>query len=493
MGLLLASAGALVSVTAGAATAASVDPIFKAGNVTCTDVMGPGFIELKVEPVADGTYSDGTLTVSVDEYDTASGEAFDFTANIPVQGVVVKGGPNANFYDYRPAGVLADTGLHAPVNADNGMYYGLSHISFCYKPFVPAGEITVDKTATGEWDRTVTWALDKKVDGQSSVSFSGEPGDSWTPTWEMDVTKTVVGPTNYHVYGDVKVVNSSNMTVTFDLADALDDGTIISLTCDGDYTLAPTEELNCEYDQAVADDSAESNTATVTPTATVPTGYTAFLGTPSDTADIQWSENLTGSDDALFEDPRLLISETLTDSKNYDVPETFTCPEEGSDAYVDNYYTETFVNTAYLTPTGETTMQDSASVTIVCQEHEGLTPGFWKQPQHLEYWAPTGYSPSQTLGSVFTGVPAANNTLLQALSYQGNNTITGAKQNLLRAGVAALLNASHPDVNYPLTTAEVIAQVNAGLASSDRGFVLSIKDQLDEYNNLGGVDLKWNQ
>ena len=44
----------------------------------------------------------------------------------------MKGGSNANLFDYRPAGDAADTALHAPVNPNNGTFYGLSHISFCF-------------------------------------------------------------------------------------------------------------------------------------------------------------------------------------------------------------------------------------------------------------------------------------------------------------------------------------------------------------------------
>jgi hypothetical protein len=40
-------------------------------------------------------------------------------------------------------------------------------------------------------------------------------------------------------------------------------------------------------------------------------------------------------------------------------------------------------------------------------------------------------------------------------------------------------------VNYPLTTAQVIAQVNAALASNDRSAMLTLASQLDSYNNLG--------
>jgi len=78
-----------------------------------------------------------------------------------------------------------------------------------------------------------------------------------------------------------------------------------------------------------------------------------------------------------------------------------------------------------------------------------------------------------------------NSTLRQALSFKGGSNITAAARILLRAGVAALLDSAHPDVNYPLTTAQVIAQVNAALASNNRITMLALASQLDAYNNLG--------
>ena len=78
-----------------------------------------------------------------------------------------------------------------------------------------------------------------------------------------------------------------------------------------------------------------------------------------------------------------------------------------------------------------------------------------------------------------------NRTLLQALNFQGGTTTLAAARILLRAAVAALLNAASPDVDYPLTVAQVIAQVNAALASGDRSTMLSLANQLDQFNNLG--------
>jgi hypothetical protein len=119
---------------------------------------------------------------------------------------------------------------------------------------------------------------------------------------------------------------------------------------------------------------------------------------------------------------------------------------------------------------------------------EGCTPGYWKQPQHLDAWGPTGYSPSQTLESVFD-VPDAfgldSATLLQALDFRGGSTLTGAARILLRQAVAALLNAAHPDVDFGLAPAEVIEQVNAALASGDRETILALAEELDVLNNEG--------
>jgi hypothetical protein len=50
--------------------------------------------------------------------------------------------------------------------------------------------------------------------------------------------------------------------------------------------------------------------------------------------------------------------------------------------------------------------------------------------------------------------------------------------------VAALLNAAHPDVDYPMTEQEVIDAVNDALGGS-RSDMLELAAELDELNNLG--------
>lgn len=117
---------------------------------------------------------------------------------------------------------------------------------------------------------------------------------------------------------------------------------------------------------------------------------------------------------------------------------------------------------------------------------EGLSHGYWKN--HPEDWV--GYDPSDTLGSIFT-LPASLSglgsfTLAEALDFGGGPALVDKAKILFVQAVAALLNAAHPNIDYPLTVAEVIADVNAALATEDPVVIEALKDLLDGYNNLGG-------
>jgi hypothetical protein len=137
---LAALAAALGLFTVLPASAAHVAPTVEPGNATCPT----GTTELKVEPVVSGTFSDGTLTVTL----VVTGATFDWTSNIGVDVVIVKGGPNSNFYDYRPGESTGDTGLHAPINPKTGEPFGLSHISFCYDVEAPTTTTSTTTTTT---------------------------------------------------------------------------------------------------------------------------------------------------------------------------------------------------------------------------------------------------------------------------------------------------------------------------------------------------------
>jgi hypothetical protein len=92
------------------------------------------------------------------------------------------------------------------------------------------------------------------------------------------------------------------------------------------------------------------------------------------------------------------------------------------------------------------------------------------------------------LESVFDvpdGLGLDHDILLVALSYRGGGSTPAAARILLRTSVAALLNAAHPDVNYPRTAAQVTGEVDATLAGGERAAMLDLASQLDGDNNLG--------
>jgi hypothetical protein len=117
---------------------------------------------------------------------------------------------------------------------------------------------------------------------------------------------------------------------------------------------------------------------------------------------------------------------------------------------------------------------------------EGCTPGFWKT--HPDLWH--GYDTDELIGDVFI-IPAelsdlADDTLMDALNYDGGDGAIGMARNLLRAAVAAILNAADPDVNYAIgDPQDIIDMVDTALASLDRDEMETLKDDLDDYNNAG--------
>lgn len=110
---------------------------------------------------------------------------------------------------------------------------------------------------------------------------------------------------------------------------------------------------------------------------------------------------------------------------------------------------------------------------------QGCTPGYWKQPQHFDSWAV--YAQTDSYDSVF-GVTAfpSSLTLLAALQQGG-----GGINALGRHSAAALLNAVSPNVDYPITSAQVIALTQAALNSGSKTLVEQTKNQLESYNQLG--------
>jgi hypothetical protein len=139
---------------------------------------------------------------------------------------------------------------------------------------------------------------------------------------------------------------------------------------------------------------------------------------------------------------------------------------------------------------------------------EGCRSSFWDNNPGL--WC-AGYAPENLVGEYFT-VPLelrglGDDALQDALEYRNgpylmpnepdkDSRLDGANvdgdlfamkaaRDLVRHAVAALLNACHEDIDYPMSEADVIAGVNGVLATLDRGTMNGLKNTLHDYNNSG--------
>jgi hypothetical protein len=114
----------------------------------------------------------------------------------------------------------------------------------------------------------------------------------------------------------------------------------------------------------------------------------------------------------------------------------------------------------------------------------GCTPGYWKQSQHFFRWG--GIPQTQSFNATFNVTPSqsgfANSfSLLDALKNGG-----GGIAALGRQGTAAYLNSRTPGMNYPYTTAQVIALVHDAIVSGNANTIESAKNTLEASNSLEG-------
>lgn len=124
---------------------------------------------------------------------------------------------------------------------------------------------------------------------------------------------------------------------------------------------------------------------------------------------------------------------------------------------------------------------------------EGCTPGFWKNNADKKgavAWV--GYTPTQKFSTVF-GVAQftikgngkatiTNPSLSESLGANGSGI------NLLaRSAVAALLNASNGDINYPMSVGDIIDAVQDAINDivDPDAAIQALGEELDEYNNYG--------
>lgn len=356
--------------------------------------------------------------------------------------------------------------------------------------------LQVTKDADTSFDREYDWGILKEVVGTSSVEV---PGGTTTATFSYRVTVNVEGSTdsNWAVTGTVSIYNPNPTrdAVLTSLTDVISPAIAADLECDWDdeNVIPAGETVECTYDETLPDGTSRTNTATATQQnyAFHHTNAPVAGGTKqyTDTANVTFGNTPDNVTDECAD---------VTDSEYGDLGEVCV----GDAPLVETYdltwdldpaaacgVPQAFVNIATVTEQDtEESANDDATVTVTvqCAGFAGCTPGFWKTRTIDAVWGPTTYSPNTLLSAAFSNLNGFNSTtMIQALNFGGGPGVNGAKQILLRAAVASLLNSTHPDVSFEKSTAEVIAAVNAALASNDRNAILALATTLDNHNNEG--------
>lgn len=190
--LLLASSGAW---------AASVLPTTYPGNFTGCDDL-PGVANWQglggssgSAPVDGQSYNLGVAgqTITFNYTPPNQMQYIGFSATMPMDYVVVKGGNAYNVFHYVP-GVTSDTNLYAP-DSGSGQPADVSHVAYCFTPR-PTGE----KTAGASWKRYTDWSIDKGATPEQIVMLDGD-------SHQVDYTVTATALTRqlYRVAGTITV------------------------------------------------------------------------------------------------------------------------------------------------------------------------------------------------------------------------------------------------------------------------------------------------
>lgn len=189
---------------------------------------------------------------------------------------------------------------------------------------------------------------------------------------------------------------------------------------------------------------------------------------------IQYSGTVTNCGNLTISD--ITLEDIAGALKDYPTPQGFTLNPGGYVTYSGSYIPSTSPSTDTVTAKGIYTwnsasyfIEDSASATCTISGgpgNEGCTPGFWKN--YPDMW-PYPYKGDTQVLEAFGCAIDGFNTLWDAISARG-----GGINKLARHGVAALLNAADPYVNYPLSIEEV----------KDAICIYMNADLLAEYNEL---------
>ena len=367
---LIAAAALLAS---SGAWAASVQPTSYDGNFTSCSQLGiPGLIggSSGSAPTDGQTYDLGHgQSITFDYNPDGQNRYLDFSATVPMDYVVIKGGDGYNVFHYDPA-LMADTQLYAPNNA-SGQPAGVSHVAYCFLP-KPTGS----KSANASWKRYTDWQIVKTVSPDNIKMFDGDSHDV-----EYTVTATPTTRGEYRVAGTITVNDpfSAGWSVeeVVDTMQFTGNATQFSLQWDGAGgdadTMACSDPagaaiLSCSYEFVLQSTTypfllsatGGVNAAGITAKKggqTYVFATTAPFSIPANPAQ-SYGDNFSVDDSLLGGNPDHVFARGGSYVWTY--PRTFTC--DGDEGKHDNTATGTWSTG----PGTNGTASDSASVTVDC-------------------------------------------------------------------------------------------------------------------------------
>jgi flagellar basal body rod protein FlgG len=475
--LALILLGAFAIAQPAPAAASHVTPTVISGNPSCTDLGYDFGYKPQPEPPPSGTYSfpgDPINTVTIN----SDGTYFDWSSTLGIDAVIVKGGSNANVYAYDPpAESFGDTGLHSPINPNNGSPYAISHIEFCYDY-----EVDVSKTAETTFTRTYEWDITKDFDGEYWM-FAG---DSTTHGYKVSVTKTGYTDSDWAVNGTITIENNTPFDATITgVSDAISGFGAVAVDCGVTFPhiLAAGGTLECSYSTPLPDGSSRTNTATVTTTGTV--------GGDEATADVIFGDPTTEVNKEInVSDTNGMSWGPVSNDTSWTYNKTFTCSDNPAD-YTSGYYMFTKDNTATIDETGQS---DDASITVHCyapvvskDAETSFTRTYeWditKDPDG-EYWMFAGDSTTQGYDIEVTKTGYTDSDWAVA------GTITVQNPNPKAAMTVSLADVVSPDIAATLDCGGSLVVPAGGSATCDYG--ADLPDGSDRTNTatatLNGID-----
>ena len=458
------------SVATEVQSGAGVEPVIVDGNPTCADLGLGSFYDKKIDPPIPGTYSlDGHFNVTWSS--NGSNKVVNWSSQLPVDVVIVKGGSAANVYHYDPE-ATSDTGLYAPDNASGGPA-GLSHIDFCFDY-----ELMVKKTATTSLTRTFSWAIEKT---SALTELLLSVGQQYLMGYQVTVSATSAD-SDWATAGTITVKNPAPVAATVTgVTDSLAGVGDLPVDCGVTfpYTLAPQASLTCTYATDLADATTRLNTATAT------TAAGSAVGSGSGTASVDFAGATVNAVDNCVD-----VTDTLAGSLGT------VCSDAAPKTFNYSLYIGGFAscgpqqvdNTAAFTAPSGATGSDTATVVVdvPCEGGCSLTQGYWKTHSshgpapYDDTWGgledTTFFLSGQTYYQVLWTPPQGNAYYNLAHQY------IAAKMNGLNGANTAVIKQALLDAEALLSTYTPAQVLGFKKNSAARAQFISLGGTLGSYN-----------